>query len=171
MRLNKKKPNITKKINVFCVSFLNNNLYYVPSNFMHQPVLKHISLVLMSLTLLIMSLVSAKDAGLYLFFFHFLSLAYKLCILRYKRNNFDLELSQQKTKASQDTVITPYHLRYKNLTIILSMLMIIMLMTLFKVISNDTLYIIAVWTSIIVTFIQQLFDGLITIYHAEVQKK
>lgn len=161
----------TKKINGFCVLFLKKRLYIVPSNFIHQSITKHILLVLMPLIFLVMSLVSIENAGIYLFFFHCLSLAYKLCIIRYKRNNLDSELSQQKNKANLGIIITPYHQRFKILSTILFILILIMLLALFHIIPIDALYIIAVWLSIIVTFVQQVFDGLITIYHAEALKR
>lgn len=165
--------------NIWCIKMLENLHYDVPQ-FVNSigRVAAHIFLFLFSAGVLIVSWLTVKEIVFFTFGLHFLNLLYTWLTSLIRMQNYNNAYYEKwdvnKTSAiNEGRPHSPYHGRFIAVTCILVLLLFMMFLASISIPSIDlsALYSFTTYLSIIVTFLQKCFDGIVLIYSATVKVK
>lgn len=155
-------------INSTCIKILEWRGFDISKPFLSINIFRHLILACCCIIMFVLSIISIKTVGLFLFFFHFISLFYKWTITLFKKRNCKIEADFNKTVA-EIKVSSPYTKQFSRLSMVLLVLALIFVLAICKIpnITFDVLYTIAVYLSIITTLVWDVLDGLVSLYHAK----
>lgn len=154
--------------NKWCIYILERFEYSIPNDFPPRGIYKHLSLIAVSLLMFIISFVSVGTIRTYVFLFHLLCLFHKWIIIFFNKRNCEIIKNANKSGTKPVKVTSPYHKQFSFYTYSFIFLIFISILSVLKIqsIDSDVVYSIVVYLSILMTFIQELFDGLVVLYNA-----
>lgn len=158
---------INNIVNNKCIIILNVIGYNVDKNFQNQTLIRHIILFICSLVLFVFSSISVKNIGVFLFVFHMIKFLHQWFLSLFDKRNCDKEINLRKVSVKKG-FSTPYHKKYYFVTLILFILTLLAILSVFRAggLNHNVLFVIIVYLSIILNFIQDILTGLIVLYHA-----
>lgn len=158
--------------NKCCVWLLENSKYTVDRWMYKQSLLGHILVLLFPVILCVMSFVTLKNVGLYVFAYHFLSLIFKLIVAYFDDKSFNKKCFQNDYRVKHNKS-TPLYRKFFGLAIVVLLIALMGIFVFLPVLdfSSSNLYSLVVGISIIVNTLDSVYNGIISLYGATVEVK
>lgn len=143
--------------------------YEIDEDFKNKNPSYHLLVFIPSLAMAILSFILLKDGvGNLLFSFYVVSLLYKVVVVAiqmgaYKKN---VKKEIEEKTSSYSRMRSPYHKQLIFISFMLFMVCFLMVFAIIKLIDVFAFYIGVISLSIIVSFLKDSFDGLVSIYDA-----
>lgn len=154
---------INHKVNKACISFLH-WMGYKTDNIANKRVFNHGVLLLFALTTLILSVLSLfSEVGLMLVAFHLVSLLLKLVILVFQMRAYKHKKNKGRNKALS-RISSPYGKQFFTFVLLFVFLTLVLILVGFRLVEHKAFYNIAVFLSIAITFVKDLYDGIVALY-------
>lgn len=160
--------NNIKWYNNLCLVFLEKAMKFtVLEENKSKGILGHVLIILIPLAMLIWSLMTVNQIGVFLFLYHFISLSYKLIIACFDQSNYKKRL--EKAGHSLDSgAPSPYSKKRNVLIFAFGFISFLFMLSFIKAenISLAVCFSIAIYLNIFVNFLQDIYSGIVSLYGA-----